>query len=234
MLRGFKLSCLLLISSLSSFATDLNNLDDLLASKDWSCEFTKKVNLAHGSDGSVSKLTLTMGSVKCTGPRNAWSTFNLACITPSRDVQPSVRDCQKSSVGDHDRFSWEPGILSKTAKKLGKDKHGRTCKYDTKDGLPRIAYRLVSGDTFDPVCATPIACDNFDNGPKHWIVACKSLGEVKIKTGTTEICPQPADCVEDELPLQVPHTAIDLAGFSKAISAAQNETVVSSKKKKTH
>ncbi len=213
-------------------------LSDAVKSSNWECNFTKKANLAHSSDGSVASTVATMGDVKCVGKnsqKGTFATFELACPTSARDILPTVRECLENGLSEESRFAYESGFVSSTAKKSGVDKYGRTCRYDTLDKKARIIYRKLGDGSWDSVCSTPIKCNNFDKGPKHWLVACKTSGTIKLSDGReADVCPQVADCVEAELPITVPHANIDLAAYSKAISAAQNETVVSSKKKKTH
>jgi hypothetical protein len=211
-------------------------LTDVISSPDWVCNYSQKANLAHSADGSVAATVMTISKVTCIGQnaeKGTYIPFETTCLSPSRDVLPNLKDCVESAKNDSSKFVWAFGEVTKTAKRVGPDKYGRKCIYNTLDKKARIAYRLFADGKYDAVCATPLDCDNFNKGPKHWIVACKADQTRRADGEMDEFCPQPADCVDNELPLTEPHAAIDLASYSKSISAAQNETVISAKKK-TH
>lgn len=181
---------------------------DAVDSANWTCDYTRKVNIAHSSDGSVAPIVVTVAEAKCIGKnadKGTFASFEIACISPGRDVLPSVKECVDSKFTDASKFVYERAEISKDAKKRGVDKYGRKCNYDTLDKKARIVYRKTENG-WNAVCSTPIVCDNFDKGPKHWVVACKTAGIVILPDRrSVDSCPQVVDCIEDELPLSVPH-----------------------------
>jgi hypothetical protein len=235
---SWQLAGLILFSASSLFATSASELREKINSPDWKCDFTHKVNLAHSSDGKVADPVLTLARVKCVGlnaKAGHWEIYRLSCKASSRDSVSELAECAKDAELDTDKYSWDEGVISKSATKTGSDKHGRKCVYDTQTKKPLVSYRLKTDGSYDAVCATPIACDNFSSGPKHFVVACKSLGEVPIKGGGSyDICPQPNDCVENELPLQFARSQTELAALSdRGTVTATPNAVVSSKQSYT-
>jgi hypothetical protein len=192
---------------------DVRELESLVQSPDWSCKYTHKVNLAHMSDGSIDRdRTLTLASVRCdgTGVKNgSWKTYVLGCKAPGRDETFTLKKCIKNSLLETGEIRWSEAVLSNISKRVGSDKYGRTCKYISK--TPMVVSKIKSSGRWDNLCATPIACDRFDSGPKHFVVACDALSLTKVKGSELAVCPQVNDCVDNELPLSAAFSEEELA-----------------------
>ncbi len=191
----------------------------LMNSRDWFCKYDQKVNLNHLSDGNVAKVGVSFASIRCiySGPgvrqeRPFWR----ACRAASPNTILSLEDCIVADIKDATAgdITWSEAAKSPQESSEVVDKWGRECKYADKPLQLSRRSEKVPG-RFDWLCATPISCDNYDRGPKHFIVACDGVGVTKLNGREVVECPNVVDCVENELPLTPAFTATELAQMEK-------------------
>ncbi len=187
----------------------------LMNSSDWFCKYDQKVNLNHLSDGRVAKVGVSFASIRCiySGPGTRDDRrFTGACRAAAPNTILSLEDCMvaASKDGHAGDITWGTTVESSQKSSRPVDKWGRRCTYADKPfQLVRRSEREPG--RFDGLCATPISCDNYDRGPKHFIVACDGVGITKLNGREVVECPNVVDCVENELPLTPAFTAAELA-----------------------
>ncbi len=147
----------------------------LMNSRDWFCKYDQKVNLNHLSDGNVAKVGVSFALIRCiySGPgvrqeRPFWR----ACRAASPNTILSLEDCIVADIKDAPAGDITWGEAAESPEKSSRvvDKWGRICKYaDQPLQLSRRSEKEPG--RFDWLCATPISCDNYDRGPKHFIDA---------------------------------------------------------------
>ncbi len=193
---------------------DGSALLSLMNSSDWFCKYEQKVNLNHLSDGSIAKVGVSFASIRCiySGPgTHDDRRFTGVCRAAAPNTILSLEDCMvaASKDGHAGHITW--GEAAKAPEKSSGvvDKWGRRCTYNFQPHQLSRHSEKVPG-RFDWLCATPISCDNYDRGPKHFIVACDGVGSTKLNGREVVECPNVVDCVENELPLTPAFTATEL------------------------